>query len=75
MNSWVRKNTGGDWLKVKSIAEQYGWEMVIDAAEKAAEIKEAEQMRREYMASRTKKRDGEARIVMLAQKMGVRLNG
>ena len=76
MASWLKKETSGDWLKVRAIAEEYGWSMVLEAAQKEAERREAENMRTDFRRhKRMSKIKSEYRIVEMADRMGVRLNG
>ena len=66
----------GEWIKIQNYANEYGWRMVIDAVEKAAKVKEAEQMISEGVKPhKRKKKQNEARIIAMAQQMGVKLNG
>lgn len=70
-----RKSKRGEWIKIQAYANEYGWRMVIDAVERAARVREAEQMIRYGAIPRNNKTKGELRIIQKAEEMGVKLNG
>ena len=64
----------GEWMKIQACGEEYGWRFVIDAVDNAVRVEEARGMliRKPHKMSQ---REKEARIVAMAEKMGVRLYG
>lgn len=64
----------GDSFKLKALIKEYGSEFCVDAIQKAAEVKEAGEMLKKGRHIKTmNKRESEARILMMANDMRVRL--
>ena len=70
-----KKRKRGEWIKIQAYAQEYGWRMVIDAVERAARVREAENMIRYGARSRKERTKNELRIIQKAEEMGVKLNG
>ena len=67
----------GDYLKIRRYAENYGYDFVINAIERAIDLKDAKEMSKKRMGilPTVSKNEGEYRILELATKMNVRIGG
>ena len=64
----------GDYLKVKAYIQEYGYEFVVAAIERAVDLKNAREMAKDQMKAPTvSRRNGEARILMMANERGVKI--
>ena len=61
-------------MKIKSYVKEYGSDFCVDAIQRAIAVKDAEDMMRRGKAIHTiNGKQGEARILDLASKLGVRI--
>ena len=67
----------GDDLKVRNYVKSYGYDFVLDAIETAIDLKNAREMSRKRMGivPTVKKREGEFRIIEMANQMKIRIGG
>lgn len=67
----------GDQFKVRDYIVHYGYDFVIDAIERAIDLKNAKEMskQRQGMIPTVSRNEGECRIIEMAKKMSIRIGG
>ena len=67
----------GDQFKVRDYIVHYGYDFVIDAIERAIDLKNAKEMskQRKGMIPTVSRNEGECRIIEMAKKMSIRIGG
>ena len=63
----------GDSFKVNAWIKEYGYAFVVEAVEKAIDLKNAREMEYRPFSQVKSKKEAEARIINKAKEMGVRL--